>query len=582
MKIESLQLSVRSENCLKQQQIYYINDLIVLDESHLMRFPSLGIKSLKEIKEKLSVIDLCLGMSVSKKYINKELKVNMWLDHISDFPLKEAKLKNCLLSAIENLSTRSQNAINSEFKRHNNIVNFLKYLFSQSISTLPNVGKKSELEIQKFLNNIHQDIECLYKSKRMNIDTTLDLMEYMHLPQYCIDEYQKKHLNNGIHFFTILNLLIEYSFDKRSLKILKHRTCYWLENKFSLEKLGKEFGITRERVRQIEKKESKKLWSVIRGLSSYVFLFKIKQQYQLQGSLISNINTINKRDDTRFSDNFLYNVLAILLKNDYQLIIKDKNNCRFLIKNHLIDAFDFNGFIKKIKILQREFKSDTKLDFKGVLSSYFKLINNDEIAIEIESICEDLLNLEFNIVPDFNNQILIKGKRKKSTDFYIKEVLNNINKPAHLDTIYNEIKRIYPKFSQSKKYIGNALVGNDKFIYFDRNSTYGLKSWERKLTQNSILVDIVKPNKTSNNRSGIKVWCDNKKIIVKGGSIISIVLEYLKQFEEPKHIDDILCEVQKWREINKHKLMSNLKINNRNHFVFYERSFVGLINEQAD
>ncbi len=39
------------------------------------------------------------------------------------------------------------------------------------------------------------------------------------------------------------------------------------------------------------------------------------------------------------------------------------------------------------------------------------------------------------------------------------------------------------------------MIGNDKFIFFDRNSTYGLKIWEGKLTQNSVLIDIVEYRK---------------------------------------------------------------------------------------
>ena len=60
--------------------------------------------------------------------------------------------------------------------------------------------------------------------------------------------------------------------------------------------------------------------------------------------------------------------------------------------------------------------------------------------------------------------------------------------------------------------------------------------------------------------------------------MIDIVIDYLKEFQEPQHIDDIFIEVDKWRETNKNRLMGNLRANNRDCFVI-ENGHVGLLNE---
>ncbi len=62
--IDDLELTVRSANCLKAENIYYIGDLVLRDESDLLKTPNLGKKSLNEIKDVLAQRGLSLGMRV--------------------------------------------------------------------------------------------------------------------------------------------------------------------------------------------------------------------------------------------------------------------------------------------------------------------------------------------------------------------------------------------------------------------------------------------------------------------------------------------------------------------------------------
>lgn len=63
-KVDELELSVRSANCLKNENIYYIGDLVQRSEPEMLRTPNFGRKSLNEIKEVLSIMGLGFGMSV--------------------------------------------------------------------------------------------------------------------------------------------------------------------------------------------------------------------------------------------------------------------------------------------------------------------------------------------------------------------------------------------------------------------------------------------------------------------------------------------------------------------------------------
>ena len=64
-KVDELELSVRSANCLKNDNIIYIGDLVQKSEAEMLRTPNFGRKSLNEIKEVLAQMGLHLGMEVT-------------------------------------------------------------------------------------------------------------------------------------------------------------------------------------------------------------------------------------------------------------------------------------------------------------------------------------------------------------------------------------------------------------------------------------------------------------------------------------------------------------------------------------
>jgi DNA-directed RNA polymerase subunit alpha len=63
-KVDELELSVRSANCLKNENIFYIGDLVQKSESEMLKTPNFGRKSLNEIKEVLAQMGLGFGMTI--------------------------------------------------------------------------------------------------------------------------------------------------------------------------------------------------------------------------------------------------------------------------------------------------------------------------------------------------------------------------------------------------------------------------------------------------------------------------------------------------------------------------------------
>ena len=64
MEVDELELSVRSANCLKNDNIVYIGDLVQRSEPEMLRTPNFGRKSLNEIREVLKIMGLELGMII--------------------------------------------------------------------------------------------------------------------------------------------------------------------------------------------------------------------------------------------------------------------------------------------------------------------------------------------------------------------------------------------------------------------------------------------------------------------------------------------------------------------------------------
>ncbi len=64
-KVDELELSVRSANCLKNENIFYIGDLVQKSESEMLKTPNFGRKSLNEIKDVLVQMGLTFGMTVA-------------------------------------------------------------------------------------------------------------------------------------------------------------------------------------------------------------------------------------------------------------------------------------------------------------------------------------------------------------------------------------------------------------------------------------------------------------------------------------------------------------------------------------
>lgn len=84
LKINEIELSVRSTNCLAGANIETIAELVIMPESEMLKFRNFGKKSLNEIKSKLEEMGLALGMDLAKFGINRDNVKQIIQDYISE------------------------------------------------------------------------------------------------------------------------------------------------------------------------------------------------------------------------------------------------------------------------------------------------------------------------------------------------------------------------------------------------------------------------------------------------------------------------------------------------------------------
>jgi DNA-directed RNA polymerase subunit alpha len=84
LKINEIELSVRSTNCLEHAHIETIGELVVMPESRMLSFRNFGKKSLTEIKQKLDELGLSLGMDLEKYGITRENVKQIIQDYVQE------------------------------------------------------------------------------------------------------------------------------------------------------------------------------------------------------------------------------------------------------------------------------------------------------------------------------------------------------------------------------------------------------------------------------------------------------------------------------------------------------------------
>lgn len=537
-------------------------------EKHsLKKMNNVGLKSLPEIlaffnEIKNSVIlisnnadtsDLSI-FDINSKFIGFEFKVSQLNNE------NRLIVNNFILSLTSKLSVRSYNAICNFLENRFDITVMTDKILMHddfNFSVLKNVGRRSIPELEDYINKI----------KEFTINVLLEPHIFSENIQENNIADQTSLFNMSINIYELVDRLInEFKLlNQTETFIFKHTHNLYIDNKFlTLDEISEIILKTPERIRQIREKLLNKFRNGITSLKQNDKSVLSRYNLDLNEKFIiitdDICRNINLLDQTNFSKEFMTFILSVSLESEFTLIggleaiqLKRVRRSNFLhewksiylVKNELFKIFDFNKFIDDVELrISEKIIEDYKFNFKSYLSN-FSFEMSKSISVELVSFCEQLLNEEFSIFLNINEDIIFERNTFKTVHEYAREALEDIGVPAHKDLIEKRIKELYPNFD--KTISSTSLKREYGFVPFGRSSVFGLKKWELE-------------NKT-----------------IKGGTIRDIVEEFLMDKSDPIHIKEISDYVLQYRpESNLKSIIHNIKMEDNNRFLFFKNSLIGL------
>lgn len=561
-------ISVRTYNICKSNDLNTISEIkdFYLKNKSFEKLQNCGRKSNMEL------IGICVRYFSGKEKSNSEAnKKDNFKEIIDSLTRIQREVLNSFISEnTNNLSVRSRNGVCKFLNGNFKIKNFANRIFlsdSFDVSEIKNIGLKSSRELENYFNIIK---EIIYKVNAVTEEKELTKLRNKFLIEKKFEEIQiPDDILEIESLFKIIDYLLYQNvlFDKTQTIIIKNALkVYYNQNEKSLEEISNIVNLSRERVRQIKKVCLSDLFNNLLFISN--FNDDLFQKYSIDvESKFIDINSdvvelINFTNGTNFSREFITYILAAYLNDSFSIVgnyedvlqpkyFKSLNrhnwNNLYLIEKGLAVEFDFTSFINDISNRKNaRIEESYSFNFKSYLSNF--LTNNKIDFIDLLfPICEKIINEEFEIYLDLDDNILFKRNTTKQVYEYAFEALEQLGKPSKVKLIFKKVKELHPHYDTSESGIRASMKRSNGFVPIGRKSVFGLKKWESEL--------------------------DN----FKGGTIREITRDYLSLKQTPIHIQQLANHISKFRpKTYPRSILDNLKADESGEFIFLKQSFIGL------
>ncbi len=568
-------ISVRSRNVCEDNGIIDLTTLIDYfnENGSFLNLRNCGAKS------NLELISFCQKLLPNKTDIKVQIKleINPIIEAISKLNRAQREIINIFIEVnFKNLSIRSQNALSKLLNHNLKIKSFAESIYINqnfNFKSTRNIGAKSVVELNSFKNSL---TSLIFEVCKIENDSELAILKNKYFLErtFSIQNIPDEIILSD-SLFVLVKFLIDQNllFEKNTNDIFKSSLQIFSDKPvLSLDQVAQECNLTRERVRQKRKYCLEVLFDKLDFIES--FEEDLYQRYNID---ISNdyvdistetaglINEINK---TNFSKEFIKfliyrsntnsialigNIEDVLQKNYFKN--RNRHNWKdfYLINKKCSSEFDFLSFADDIQSRLNEKIDETYyFNFKGYLSNFLYSVSITSMN-EIYSIAEKILNAEFELYLDLDENLIFQRNLFKQVPEYAIEALEKLGKPSKITEIYNTIAFEYPDVTKSEDALRGSLQRAPEIIYFGRSSTYGLKKWEYE------------------------------KDDIKGGTIKNIIFEYLSEKSEPVHIAELLHVVLKYRDNTTSKnIITNLKLDPQKKFTIFNQNFVGIRGRSYD
>ncbi len=341
--------------------------------------------------------------------------------------------------------------------------------------------------------------------------------------------------NTDIKTSELVNKLLS-NLNNRSKDVLEKRFGLKKKQKRNtLESIGREYGITRERVRQIEnaakkivlstdayKKEAKKLIDLL------------KKELDRFGGIISEREFLSYLTDDKDTQDHLHFLLHIGEP------FYDEKKKEFRDKVWYTDKNSFEAFEKSLEKLYKDLDTEQLLTEKEIIDKFatrLREYTNNKRILENDTI-KRLLNISSKIARNDLGQWGLAESRNISTKGvkdYAYLILNQKEKPMHFREIANEIENQFGRKVNTAT-VHNELIKDPRFILVGRGK-YGLEKWGTYSagTVVDVIKDVLKASKKALSKDEIIEKVLERKDVKTQTVIINLSNKIFKRTKDGKY-----------------------------------------------
>jgi len=330
----------------------------------------------------------------------------------------------------------------------------------------------------------------------------------------------------------------------------------------TLEAIANEVGLTRERVRQLMVKMDR---TVIAHLTMLSDLPGVREHYPElvstdPGFIVNDgsVSRINEREGTTCSP-LLFAYAALVLNSPRLQLVKwtdlfDRSTCaKELDRTHpiLIDHSLKEALLRITSQVIQVVETKRSIPQRRPLCD-FRTTDDQPTAHTILPFLSKLLCLRYPEITVEDGIIRLPANAYRNQEELLEEVLDYLDVPSHATRIEEVWNHRYPDRPITVSGIRSVAIRN-KALFFSigRESTYGLRRWERE------------------------------RIDLKGGTIRDIIEELLEASPLPVHFEELVEEVKKYRPTtNLSSIRHNLQLEATGRFTFLPGGFLGLSSKE--
>jgi len=458
------------------------------------------------------------------------------------------------LKRMENLSERTKNvclegSLDTLFK-------ILYYFLEQNtFRDIRNCGLKTDMELinlsKKYLSISGLTLEDLRMNEPLLAFEDFKLFCYVNfkVPSKVTETYKDSFISKSFPLFSYVQTMIKYILNEREQYIFNNNYGFLEKSqKRTLQAIGDHYSITRERVRQISQKVPDKVFSAVSKISQRFVNIDKHFDYGLdlkKEIIVINqdlVDLINKKESLEYTGKLYSLIFGGIFQRYFISTQSIENNYThyYLVSRKYKEIFNFKDFIADIEdqnAIRRV--SDQSVDIMDYLAKF--VLPGQIVNDRLKQICKRIATEEFGLGYDRTNIIFKRNSLVKLSE-HIVSILSAVGRPMKLTEICKELKNRSKRIPPNIESLRSSILSIEEVAAIGKTSTYALKEWD----------------------------------LVKTGTIKELVKEYLESSAEPKHISAIAVYVNKFRKTTDKNILSNLKLDKTNTYVFFKLGYIGL------